>query len=108
MKHDIRPEFFITKIVPEPVDVTDMLAGQPVDYSSIDLAPGAVLRTTWNGQEYTVSVVEPTGSQQMHKGWWRYIYEGERYKTLSAVARKITGNASLSGNRFFKLRRRRR
>lgn len=43
----------------------------------------------------------------VRNGWWRYKYRGRRYKSLSAVARIITGDPTMSGNRFFGLRRRR-
>ena len=90
------------------VDVTPMVADQIVDYRAEDIPVGSVLRCTWKGDQYTVHVVPPTSSKQEHKGWWRYVYEGKRYKTLSAIAKIITGDENLSGNRLFRLRRRRR
>ena len=53
-------------------------------------------------------ITKPATTIREGRLWWRYIYKGTLYKTLSAVARKITGDPTLSGNRFFNLRRRRR
>lgn len=56
------------------------------------LAPGARLVREWNGSTYTVDVTEDG-----------YLMRGNRYHSLSAVARAITG-ARWSGPRFFGLR----
>jgi hypothetical protein len=53
------------------------------------LKPGARLVREWNGKTHTVEVVEDG-----------YIWNGTRYRSLSAVARAITG-ARWSGPRFF-------
>jgi hypothetical protein len=55
------------------------------------LAPGARLVREWRGRMHTVDVVD-TG----------FLYAGERYRSLSQVARVITG-ARWSGPRFFGL-----
>lgn len=53
--------------------------------------PGTWLSRTWHGEVHQVIVLE-TG----------FDYRGERYSSLSAIARKITG-AKWSGPRFFGL-----
>lgn len=58
------------------------------------LNPGAVLVKVWNGTRHEVEVME-TG---------RFAYRGERYRSLSEIARKITG-VHWSGPRFFGLDR---
>ena len=55
------------------------------------LVPGARLLRDWNGRTHVVDVTEAG-----------YLYEGETYRSLSAIARKITG-AHWSGPRFFGL-----
>ena len=56
-----------------------------------ELAPGSRLVREWNGRTYTVDVLE-TG----------YLCDGQDYRSLSEVARAITG-ARWSGPRFFGL-----
>ena len=68
-----------------------VLAGYKVPAPSRGLAPGTRLIREWNGKSYTVDVLD-TG----------FRHDGETYKSLSAVARKITG-ARWSGPRFFGL-----
>jgi len=53
------------------------------------LTPGTRLVREWNGVTHTVEVVDAG-----------YVWNGDRYKSLSAVARAITG-ARWSGPRFF-------
>lgn len=53
--------------------------------------PGTWLSRTWRGEVHEVVILE--GS---------YEYRGTRYRSLSAIARKITG-AAWSGPRFFGL-----
>lgn len=59
--------------------------------SPLTLRPGAHLIREWNGRSYQVEVLE-NGFQ----------LDGKRYRSLSAIARKITG-AHWSGPRFFGL-----
>ena len=54
-------------------------------------APGARLLREWNGRRHVVDVTE--------RG---FVYEGVSYRSLSAIARRITG-AHWSGPRFFGL-----
>lgn len=55
------------------------------------LRPGAKLVREWQGRTWTVEVIEGG-----------FLMGGERYASLSAIARKITG-ARWSGPRFFGL-----
>lgn len=55
--------------------------------------PGAVLRRRYKGREIRVRVLASG-----------FEFEGERFKTLSAVAKHVTG-AHWNGYRFFKLER---
>lgn len=87
-----------------------------IDASALPV--GAVLLRTYKGEEHRVDVTGmPMGHgwnckrrrerEAAHRNrWWRYIYKGKRYKSLSAIAREITGDPTMSGNRFFGLRRR--
>lgn len=69
------------------------LSAVPDSAGTNNLAPGARLIRDWNGSTHTVDVVEDG-----------YVWNGERYLSLSAVARAITG-ARWSGPRFFGLDR---
>ena len=55
------------------------------------LCPGTRLLRDWHGERYEV-IVQQDG----------FLYDGKRYKSLTAVARAITGTHR-SGNRFFGL-----
>lgn len=66
-------------------------ARSAVSASSLALRPGTHLVREWNGRAYQIEVLED-GFQM----------DGKRYRSLSAVARKITG-AHWSGPRFFGL-----
>jgi hypothetical protein len=57
------------------------------------LAPGSELLREWNGRTHRVSVFAKS-----------FEYDGRSYRSLSAVARAITGTA-WSGPRFFGLRK---
>ena len=59
--------------------------------SSLTLRPGTHLVREWNGRSYQVEVVEDG-----------FLMDGKRYRSLSAIARKIT-SAHWSGPRFFGL-----
>ncbi|WP_370715510.1 DUF2924 domain-containing protein [Sphingomonas sp. IW22] len=83
--------------VPAPVQrMLDLLsrdpAAQPVE-PEVKLKPGTRLLREWNGRLHTIQVVEDG-----------LIFENRRYRSLSQVARQITG-AQWSGPRFFGLRR---
>jgi Protein of unknown function (DUF2924) len=66
-------------------------AGSAPPASSLSLRSGTHLVRKWNGRSYQVEVLED-GFQM----------DGKRYRSLSAIARKITG-AHWSGPRFFGL-----
>ena len=55
------------------------------------LRPGARLLRDWNGRTHAVDVIEDG-----------FVFDGKTYKSLSAVARRITG-VRWSGPRFFGL-----
>ena len=57
------------------------------------LTPGTKLKRDWQGVIHEVTVTEEG----------RFLYEGEAYRSLSEVARRITGNR-WNGPRFFGLR----
>lgn len=57
----------------------------------VPLAPGSRLLREWNGRQHFVDVGEDG-----------FIFEGKSYRSLSAIARKVTG-AQWSGPRFFGL-----
>jgi hypothetical protein len=58
------------------------------------LGPGSLLAREWKGQRHEVIAAG--------EGW--FLYGGERYRSLSHVARLITGSR-WNGPRFFGLRR---
>ena len=58
------------------------------------ISPGARLVREWNGRTHTVTVQEEG-----------FTYAGRSYRSLTAIAREITG-AHWSGPRFFRLARR--
>ena len=69
-----------------------LAAGEPVAIKAASkLKPGARLVREWNGSTHVVEVVDGG-----------FIWNGERYSSLSAIARAITG-ARWSGPRFFGL-----
>jgi hypothetical protein len=55
------------------------------------LQPGTCLMREWNGRTYRVEVVEDG-----------FVMDGRAYRSLSAIAKRITG-AQWSGPRFFGL-----
>jgi len=59
--------------------------------SSVALRPGTHLVREWNGRSYQVEVLEDG-----------FRMDGKQYRSLSSIARKITG-AHWSGPRFFGL-----
>ncbi len=59
--------------------------------STSSLKPGAHLMREWNGRTYQVEVIEEG-----------FVMDGQTYKSLSAIAKRITG-AHWSGPRFFGL-----
>lgn len=100
-------------------DMTEFVTGSGVDFRAGDLQPGTCIRRTYLGEEHIVYIVRSTSDFYAHKrassrrvarrrGFGRYLYRERRFRSLSAVARRITGDPTLSGNRFFHLRRRRR
>jgi hypothetical protein len=54
--------------------------------------PGSRLSREWNGRHYVVEVIDAG-----------FVWNGERYSSLSVIARKITG-VRRNGPRFFGLR----
>ncbi len=67
----------------------DGSAGKPTRKTAPALQPGARLIREWNGVHHMIEATD--------RG---FIWNGERYRSLSAVARAITG-ARWSGPRFF-------
>jgi Protein of unknown function (DUF2924) len=66
---------------------------RPASTRSWKLRPGTRLIRDWNGSTHTVDVVDDG-----------YVWNGARYRSLSSIARAITG-ARWSGPRFFGLGR---
>lgn len=73
-----------------PPATHEMMAGRSPARRS-DLQPGARLIREWNGRINVVDVVQGG-----------FLFEGKSYRSLSAIARKIT-DAHWSGPRFFGL-----
>ena len=70
-------------------------SGKPFGGTYVQASPGTHLVREWNGRTYRVEVVD--------RG---YVLDGTTYRSLSAVATRITGTA-WSGPRFFGLTRKR-
>ena len=73
----------------DAADKTEPASGNPV----AQLHPGVCLMREWQGTMHQITVTE-TG----------FVWRGESFRSLSAVARKITG-ARWSGPRFFGLKK---
>ena len=75
--------------------IADCTNGQPdaktQTRQTTNLEPGTRLLRDWRGRRYEVTVQEDG-----------FLYDGKKYRSLSAVARAITGS-HMSGNRFFGL-----
>ena len=67
------------------------LAGKKVAKLQISISPGTQLISEWNGRRYLVNVTDNG-----------FELDGQTYKSLTAIAHKITG-AKWSGPRFFGL-----
>jgi hypothetical protein len=65
----------------------------PKNYNAPDIRPGTKLLREWHGEIYEVLVSDQG-----------YVYGGKLYKSLSAIARYITGS-SWSGKKFFGIKR---
>lgn len=78
-----------------------------VDMDARVLPEGTTLRREYGGVLHEVRVSPPATygtATAARRAWWRYLYAGRLYKSLSAVAYRITGDRYCSGNRFFGLR----
>lgn len=87
--------------------VNPHMCGRDVDFSASDMPVGSAIYRDFHGVRHWVHVVPPVPKNA--RGYWRYIYRGERYRTLTAIVRVIAPQIqNRSGNAFFNLRRRRR
>lgn len=88
-----------------------------VPLRAADLPEGVKLLKRYRDHDHVVQVVRPatTSAAAARRGWWRYLYDpstphdprrGRRYKTLSAIVREITGDATTPGDLWFGLRTR--
>jgi hypothetical protein len=73
--------------------VLDGSDGEAIE-PAVPLRPGSRLLRDWGGKTHTVLVTDDG-----------FEYEGERYRSLTQIARRITG-AHWSGPRFFRVRQR--
>ena len=73
---------------------------------NVNLLPpaGSVIRTCYKGQDYVVKVVSSNADNINSTNSTMFEYEGNLYKSLSAVAFKITG-VRWNGYIFFKLKK---
>lgn len=69
----------------------DKKAAKKTVPSALKLIPGARLVREWHGQTHTVEVIDGA-----------FCYDGQHFRSLSEIARTITG-ARWSGPRFFGL-----
>ena len=72
-----------------------------------DFPIGTVLVCRFKGETHTVFVVSAGKKKRTkaarRRGWWRYVYRGDRYRTLTDIAYQITGDPKASGPRLFGL-----
>ena len=121
MTQDVPPVELLRGNYDRFTDATAMLRGAHVgvDFDpTYDLRPGHAVTRAYHGESHVVFVVYVPRSDvcggatitpsARARGWWRYWYRGQRYRTLSAVASAITGKPLTPGARFFGLRRLRR
>lgn len=80
----------------QDVDLTDEREHAPTSRASRGLKPGTVLRRDWKGKQIVVRVTDER----------RFEHEGEVFRSLSAVAKAVTG-AKWNGRLFFNLTSRR-
>lgn len=71
------------------------------------LPAGTKLKRVYKGKLYVVTVTRPL-PRSHNRRWYRYKYKGKRYRSLSAIAREITGRYHESGPMFFGLTPRKR
>lgn len=75
--------------------LTAVANGKPIeDAARPSIQPGTHLMREWNGRTYQVEVIKDG-----------FLLDGRKYRSLSAIAKKITG-AHWSGPRFFGLNNR--
>ena len=70
---------------------TEAKAGFAVSRAALSLRSGTRLMREWNGRMHAVDVIDDG-----------FLFDGKSYRSLSAIARRITG-AQWSGPRFFRL-----
>ena len=80
-------EAYLASLLPKPRGSGPQAAPAPVRR----LKPGTRLLRTWQGKTYTVTVADPG-----------FVYEARTYRSLSVIAREITGTP-WSGPAFFGL-----
>lgn len=91
----IRAAIKATSVIRSPDDSPERVRVRlPAPKAGQDLPPGAVLTREWGQQTHQVTV--------LGGGWFQY--QGQSYKSLTLVAKAITG-AHWSGPRFFGLHR---
>lgn len=93
----IRAAMKAASVIRSPDETTERRVRVPQPKAVQDLPPGAVLMREWGRQTHKVTV--------LGGGWFQY--QGQSYKSLSKVARVITG-AHWSGPCFFGLHRARK
>ena len=83
----------------------DVFVGKPVNHVAEDLPVGCCIYRDHHGVRHWVHVVPPAPENE--RGFHRYVYQGERYRSLTAVVRVIAPTLrGRSGNDFFRLRKR--
>lgn len=91
LDRSVRPETSRSSKSLTAQDAMDPMPNRPPLKPRTVLVPGSRLVREWNGQAYTVSVIEEG-----------FVYKDKVWSSLSAIAKDITG-AHWSGPRFFGL-----
>lgn len=89
---DAGTEHFLTQVDQASSKAEAVPLTQVFEQQRRKLAPGTVLTREWNGQHHRVMVLEDG-----------FAWEGRTYKSLSEIAKLITGT-KWNGPRFFGLR----
>lgn len=85
----IKPRMMFTKMVSASSDIVSYLLSRFVYQYHLVLEPGSQITRSYKGIVYTVEAVANG-----------YLYKGKRYKSLSGIAKAITGK-NWNGKVFF-------
>lgn len=92
LAHDVQTKAFGGMPSRTRQGLRSIVAAQATKKSTVRMNPGTRLMREWNGRTHEIEVLEDG-----------FLWKGRRFRSLSAIAREITG-ARWSGPRFFGVR----